>query len=706
MRHVCFLLFSLICLSLTPAAANAGQETFDVHSPRVPQALILSPSGSHYPEITRALSSVGFRLREISTADYLAAPNKDVLLIVPEPEGRRLDPAMLQAILRDLERGMPLLLDGATPLAAELGLKATGTRGKIAKYRWERYAEDPLRLPDPLAYPRFKENSALQVLARNLKGSSSLVVAGSRGQGRFIHSAIPLEPSEGMVYEYLPFLAQAIVDELHVAPTLAADNLCIYLDVGNELDPIAVAAQLKSWSVREVHLAAFYDTEMFHEFTRRFLEAAHLAGIAVYAWLEYPMVSEKFWQQHPKWREVTASGQPAIMDWRSLMALEDPDCQRAVGVLTERLMMDYDWDGVDFAELYFEADGKVFEKPAEFTPMHPTFRRMFRQRYGTDPRQVFDANSPHYWRRSKKLSGELMDYRRELITELTDKFLGEIARCRSEKPYLQTTLTFVDSFFDPSVKERFAVDADRLLALQEKYDFAVEVEDPYTVWNSGPDRYHAIGQHYRPRIRPGTPFSIDINIADRVPPVHPFDRPRGLELYELVAAVAANVDLVTLFGYSTFIPEDMRLVPFVLGAQQVKGEVTDDGAVQAQHQLCWRTDMRGRTAYVDGQEWPCFSDSQVLVPAGTHTVYTRPQPANAESNALRVESISGKILAAQQVGKRVTLTYESRGRCYVTLNRRPATVFCDGAPDVGKVLSNGRQVCLVLPQGKHTVEME
>jgi hypothetical protein len=704
MRYTYFPLFSFICLSLTSPAANPGQET--VNYPKVPQVLILSLNGNHYPEVTRALSSIGFRVVEVSAADYLAARNKNFLLIVPEPEGRRLDPALLRTILSDLERGMPLLSEGVTPLAAELGLEATGNRGRMIKYRWERYAEDPLRLPDPLRYPRFKANPALPVLARDLRGRWALVVAGSRGQGRFIHSALPLESPQGMVYEYLPFLVQAIVDELRVAPTLAADNLCIYVDASNELDPVAVAAQLKSWSVREVHLAAFYDTEMFHQFTRRFIEAAHLEGIAVYAWLEYPMVSAEFWKRHPEWREVTASGQPAIIGWRQHMALEDPDCLRAVVEQTRRLMLEYDWDGVDLAELYFEAAGGIFKHPERFTPMHPTFRRMFQRRYGSDPIQVFRGQSPHYWRRSKKLRRALTEYRSELVTELTDKFLDTLARCREEKPYLQTTLTFIDSLLDPTVKERYGVDTDRLLALQEKYEFAVEVEDPYTVWSSSPDRYHAIGQHYRPRLRPGTQFSIDINITNRMPPVRPLDKPRGLELYEQVAAVAANADLVTLYGYSTFTPEDMRLVSYVIGAQQVKGEVTDGGTVQAVHQLYWRTDMRGRTAYLDGREWPCFSDSQVLIPAGAHTVATRPQLENAESNPLRIESVSGKVLGTEWTGKRVTLAYESRGRCYVTLNRRPATVLCDSVPSVGGILSGGQHVSLVLPQGKHVVVME
>src|SRR5208283_1786603 len=200
---------------------------------------------------------------------------------------------------------------------------------------------------------------------------------------------------------------------------------------------------------------------------------------------------------------------------------------------------------------------------------------------------------------------------------------------------LQTTLTVIDALRDPTVTERFGVDPDRLLALQKRFGFAVEIEDPYTVWNSSPDRYRAIGEYYRPRLQPGTPFSMDINVVDRFPSGRPLTRPRGLELYELLANVAANVDLITLYAYSTFSPDDMRLVPFVLAAQQMTGGIAEDGMVNAQHQLFWRTDTRGRTVYLDGQEWPCRSESQVLIPAGTHTVLTRPQAASSGESALR-----------------------------------------------------------------------
>jgi len=709
MRQILRLFLGFILCGLPAAVSvNCGQDRTDIEYPRVPQAVILSLTGNHYPGITRALSTVGFQVREASAEGYGSSPEgRPSLLIIPEKEGQQLGPPRIQAILRDVEGGLPLLLDGPTPLAEALGVKAVAAQSGISRYHWESYAEDPVLLPGWLIYPRFQANAALQVLAFDAKHQAPLVVSGSRGQGRFIYSAIPLEPQQGMVFQYLPFLAQAIVDQLHVAPSLGADNLCVYVDAGGDskIDTAAVVAQLKRWSVREVHLAAFYGGEDFKEFAPRFIAAAHQEGIAVYAWLEDPMVSRVFWDQHPQWREVTANGHPAIMDWRYHMALEDPACFRAVAELTRRLVLDYDWDGVDFAELYFEGDPGIFKNPEDFTPMHPTFRRMFQKRYGVDPIQMFDPSSPHYGPRNPRLRSELKEYRVELVTRLTQAFLKTLANCQTQKPYLQTTLTVIDTLRDPTVTERFGVDPTRLLALQEKFGFAVEIEDPYTVWNSSPDRYRAIGEHYRPRVLPGTPFSLDVNVVDREPPGRPLNTPRGQELYELLANVAPHVDLITLYAFATLSPDDMRLVPFVLGAQQISLPM-EEGTVRAQRELFWQTDTRGRTVYLDGREWPCRSDSQVMIPAGVHKVSTSPQAGSVGQSALRIESVSGTILAAEQSGRRATLTYESRGRCYVTLNRTPTTVLCDGAPGLEKTLSNSGRVCLVLPQGKHSIEME
>jgi hypothetical protein len=177
-----------------------------------------------------------------------------------------------------------------------------------------------------------------------------------------------------------------------------------------------------------------------------------------------------------------------------------------------------------------------------------------------------------------------------------------------------------------------------------------------------------------------------------------------LEFYELVANVAAHVDTVTLYAYATLSADDMRLIPFVLGAQQMRAS-PEEGTIDAERQLIWQTDVHGRTVYIDGQEWPCRSDSEVLIPAGHHGISTRLDDEHGRAEKLQVESINGTLLVSEQSDEGIKLTYESRGRCYVVLNRRPAEVLCDGAAEVGQILSSGERVCVVLPQGKHTVEL-
>ena len=70
----------------------------------------------------------------------------------------------------------------------------------------------------------------------------------------------------------------------------------------------------------------------------------------MYAWLELPHVSERFWAEHPEWREKTALLQDAQLDWRKLMNLADPACDQAVQNGVRVLMRKFDWDGVNFAE--------------------------------------------------------------------------------------------------------------------------------------------------------------------------------------------------------------------------------------------------------------------------------------------------------------------------------------------------------------------
>ena len=118
------------------------------------------------------------------------------------------------------------------------------------------------------------------------------------------------------------------------------------------------------------------------------IEACHREGILVYAWLELPHVSEKFWDEHPEWREKTAVLQDAQLDWRKLMNLTNRDCvQRRRGGV-RRLVERFDWDGVNLAELYFESLEGI-GNPSRFTPMNDDVRTQFRAAARLRPLRAF-----------------------------------------------------------------------------------------------------------------------------------------------------------------------------------------------------------------------------------------------------------------------------------------------------------------------------
>ncbi len=75
------------------------------------------------------------------------------------------------------------------------------------------------------------------------------------------------------------------------------------------------------------------------------------------------------------------------------MNLQNPDCRREVEKEIGRLIREFDWDGVNVAELYFESlEGA--SNPARFTPMNDDVRAEFEQVGGFDPKLFFDPSSP------------------------------------------------------------------------------------------------------------------------------------------------------------------------------------------------------------------------------------------------------------------------------------------------------------------------
>jgi hypothetical protein len=412
------------------------------------------------------------------------------------------------------------------------------------------------------------------------------------------------------------------------------------------------------------------------------IEACHREGILVYAWLELPHVSEKFWSAHPEWREQTAVLQDAHLDWRKLMNLANRDCFRVVAAGVRRLVARFDWDGVNLAELYFESLEGV-GNPSRFTPMNTDVRSEFKSLHGVDPLDIF--------RKPGSSPSAFLEYRADLARRIQEEWLAELESVRGSKPDLDLVLTHVDDRFDTGMRDAIGADAARVLPLLDKHSFTFLVEDPATVWHLGAERYRTIAERYRPLTRRQERLAIDLNIVERYQNVYPTKQQTGVELFQLVHSAAASFPRVALYFENSLLAPDLPLLSSAAAAVTRIEKIGPKTVVDspAGVGLPWKG-----PAAVDGSPWPIADDETVWVPAGAHSV----EPA-APSSSPRVLRFNGDLRAARIVGPGIIeFAYQSSSRAIAVLDRPARHIEVDGLP----VPPSGSRTIL-LPRGQHVV---
>lgn len=674
-----------------------------------PTIRILDTSGRSYASIESMFRCVGLSVSSCVWPEFVSgATARNVLLIVPGSEALLLSREQSNEITKIVRSGARLITDGKSILSRALGIEFLDRTAKIYYYFWKNHREARIYFPKGIDIDCFRPGAKMEIWGGNPALREPICVSGELGKGSFIYSAIALAPPEKAGYEHFPFIFEAVRERFGLRPVLARRDMAVYMDLGLHFgqDPLDVAKKVKSWGIDQVHLSAWYPTKEGQKFTKDFIEAAHGLGITVYAWLEYPMVSKPFWEAHPECREKTATGREALIDWRYHIALEDSGCMKLVKQDLTRSIMSQDWDGIDIAELYFESP-HGYDAPQNFTPMHPSFCTAFEKRFGVDPRQIFMPDSKNFWKKNEKISRALLDCRIELIGELNESLLKLCRKLRSSKPYLRTIMTVIDTIFDSSMKDRIGVDTDRFIELQKSYPFALEIEDPYTLWNLGPGRYKLIGEKYRFLSSSKHPLYIDINIVEREGEVYPTAKQRGLELYQLLNSAGLYTDKVILYGSATLEPSDMALARYAQ-AQGIEIEECGKNRLRfsSERPFIWETEARNKQWYIDGKKWPCFSQSGVILPAGKHTVRFSKEPEKNLNSSLRIEDISGRIIAAGFDRKGLRAKYESYERCFITLSRDIKKLKVDGEDFRARRIKNGKNTVLILPEGRHEISVD
>lgn len=512
---------------------------------------------------------------------------------------------------------------------------------------------------------------------RRAQGMSGQVVMGTEkiGSGEVVGIAVDPAGDGRLGYELLPEAATLVAQHLHAPRGPRSQGAEIFVDPGGlhggirssperiaSLEAGARAAQIAAWNYDFTDPAANYDYGSL-------IAALHARGILAYAWLEPPFVTLRLWQDYPSCREKTETGRDARVDWRSLIALEDPACFRLATQSWRRILTRHPWDGVNVAELYFEPR---FHGPRNHTP----FSRAALAEFGRDPATDRAA---------------FARFRTRLVTKLNRQLLEFLATLpNAGRRHLE--LTVIDDTLDPAAGRAVGSDVEALAAVARRAGAALMVEDPYTSWTDGPSRYDRLGRHVSSLMPPSAAL-LDVNVVPRAG-ARPTARMTGAELRLALAAATESLGKVGIYSLGTLPRRDLA---GVAGAMAAGTATTDLGVFGRWTVEVTAPSRRHGRLSVDGIEWPAAGGT-ALVPPGNHVLrWSVGTPVGPGLTAF-----TGQIGTARVSRRSLSFSYDTRPDGLAVVTRRPRSLRIDGArvrldaladPDGGFVVR--------LPSGTH-----
>ncbi len=470
-------------------------------------------------------------------------------------------------------------------------------------------------------------------------------------------------------YERYPFLPQSLL-AAGLRSKVEGRGLWAFFDASYRLrvDLPYLVAQWKQAGIGAIHVTSWQFDGASAEseaWLKRLIALCHEQLIQVYAWVELPHVSERFWIAHPECRERTATGMDASLDWRRLINLVNPVCVAQVETSVFDLLRRYNWDGVNLGELYFESlEGSA--NPARFTPFNDDVRAEYKALYGRDALDDLKGDG----------LPRLLAYRADLAARLQSDWLSKIASLRDQNPNLDIVLTHIDDRFDTNMRDALGADAARLLRGTEGLGTGFLIEDPATTWHLGPARYREIRKRYDGLTADPDRLSIDLNIVDRYQDVYPTKRQTGAELAALVHEASANFAQVALYFEYSLRPVDLPLLGMAAAVITKWNESNNeiDLTLTRQARLRWHGG-----ALVNGIAWPLADGEWIVLPAGDWHIERAPMPdftiTDSNFRILRVQlHEGGYLIDYDSRAGGVALVKSKDGQKRLSVNRGKGTL--------------------------------
>jgi hypothetical protein len=641
------------------------------------------------------------------------------LLIVPFTSADRMSKESKKGVRKFVEGGGNLVTDCKNTLIEEFGITFSDSKLKLQYIRDKFYPEESIYWEAGPVVNKFDYNIDDKIFCEDAISGFPVAIGRDFKSGKIIFLNAAFDPITPKGFSCYPFFMEYVQKFLHIQPIVENHNLEFYFDPGFRANS-NTEELVKQWvkqGVRIIQVAGWHQYPNYTYDYARLIKLAHSNGILVYAWLEPPQVSKKFWDKHPEWREKNYLDQDIHKDeelkasWRYPVAMTDEKCFRAamdeyIGMLNE-----FDFDGVNIAELNFEA-GQGFDDPHLFTPMHSSAVNQFKKIYGYNLKDIFNPASKSYWKSNPKVKEQVTAFRIDKIKELHNALLAEISNFAKSRIGFDVIVTFYDTYFSPELAEYYGASSDNMIELRKKYKFHLQPEDPLNKWSTDPDRYREMGKYYTEKLIDPTDLMLDLNIFKfrSKNDVSPFSTliQTGLESYQLIAAASAYAQRFTIYSESSCNAQD---IPYFANASSgmVKYTSLHDGyRVFSPHSFEIHLPASIKVIRVDGVNQVGYRDNHYLIPAGDHIIITDfNEIPGFSTHELQPQLlfISGNLLKVEYLMQTILFSYESDERTLASLNYIPTSIKVDGIKYTVEVLKGNDCFTIMLPSGKHQVEI-
>jgi hypothetical protein len=670
-------------------------------------------AGHNQQSYKTVLEALGYQVKIVSAAKFRAAPkpSDDTLLVVPHAAGLRLTEAQQRLVVRYLGAGGDVVADGAQVWLTKIGFVFSGLQMIVSSVTDPIHADMKLTWRPEERVSRFTAPEDVRDLAEDDESGQSVALAGSFGAGHYVYLATSLDDHTNEGTSHYPYFPEYLSTTFGATTSLRSRHIEVYFDPsyrpGADLNRLATIWH--RYGISRVHVAAWQYSSQFPFAYDEFVRACHRNGIAVYAWLVFPAVDKKMWDDHPEWREKTAAGTDGQVGWRYSMNFQDPDCFQAAMDWTKVLLNSTDWDGIDIAELNFDADFKDYLRQDKFVPMNDIVRADFKKKTGFDPMQLFRPNSPHYYKTDPAGMAKFQRYREDIVVDWHRRVLTELEpMCRQRG--LEVIVTMLDSLHDDYVRPAQGVDSRRITALMREFPFTLEVEDPARFWMTSPERYRRFAATYLKLVPDPRRLMFDVNVvADRdiTATNLPSITATGMELALTLLSAASASGRVAVYSEFTVSTQDWDLIQMVMNrpVSVTGGQTSMDVNTTTSLVL---TPADDPLYYVDGHPWPAFSSDGVVMPTGQHSISTERSWwhfLDTEEFQARILTCTADVAEAHADTTGLTFRYQAPGRAVFVFDQQPNEIFVDGSATTLPTERNGADWAVDFPSGDHNVRV-